>query len=283
MSPDQTAQKSVGFLDLPTEVRHKVYKDLFCHRALPIPLGSGSLAPLQLQHKIDLDEPVFHTALFRVNKDISTDAIRFAYSVNSFQLPSDLTSFCRLGSTALASIRSLTVYNNCWLAGRESQAVWDIINHRCSSLELLVVQPSTHLLWQAIPQLKKYVAEFDWAKASRPRLVFHLYVFDRHFSFDLPEREYQRALQELKGAEGDHDGWYGFLKPGEMVSLLPRHVKQINCVLDVSAGGIHALDEVIRDSSDLPLIKMTLPASTKTFRHGSRDQLCYVWGERNEV
>ncbi|KAL6245321.1 hypothetical protein RBB50_008096 [Rhinocladiella similis] len=283
MTPDQTAQKPVGFLDLPTEVRHQVYKYLFCHRALPIPLGSGSLAPLQLQDKIDLDEPVFHTALFRVNKDISADAIRFAYSANSFQLPSELASFCRLSSTALASIRSLTVYNNCWLVGREFQAVWDIINHRCSSLTLLVIQPSTHLLWQAIPQLKKYVAEFDGDKASRPKIVFHLYVFDRHFSLDLPEREYQRALQELKGAEGGHDGWYGFLRPREMIALLPRHVKQINCVLDVSAGGIRALDEAIRDSADLPLVKMSLPTPTKTFRHGCRAQLCYVWGERIEV
>ncbi|KIW10219.1 hypothetical protein PV08_11180 [Exophiala spinifera] len=271
------ASSSIGLLDLPLEVRHQVYKHLFCHRALPIPLGPGSLAPLQLQDKEDLAEPIFQTSIFRVNKALGTDALRFAYSANSFQLPADLSVFCRLGAVALASIWVLTVHNNCCLDGEESTRVWDIINHKCSGLELLIVQPSTHLLWQAIPHLKEYVASFGTDTSSRPRLVFDLYVFDRHFSFDTPEREYRRALQELKGTVVTDYRWGGPVNVREIVSFLPKHVKQINFVLDVNTGGVCALDEVLQDSADLPLVKVPLPASGKDCRYGFRDQLCYIW------
>ncbi|KAK5458071.1 hypothetical protein LTS15_004150 [Exophiala xenobiotica] len=281
MTSKKPARKSISLLDLPPEVRHQIYKHLFCNRAWPIPLGSGTLAPLQLQEKNDLLEPIFHTALFRVSKAISTDALRFAYGANSFQLPADLTSFCQLGLTALASIRTLTVYNNCWLVGRESSTAWEILNYKCSALELLVVQPSTHLLWQAIPRLKEYVASFDNAHdlSSRPKLVFDLYIFDRHFSFDLPEREYRRALQELKGVPGSNSTRQGFMPVDQMVSLLPKHVKRIDFVLDVSAGGIRALEEVLQESSDLPLVKVKLPSPDNSYRLGSRARLCYVWDE----
>ncbi len=227
------------------------------------------MAPLQLQEKNDLLEPTFHTALFRVCKAISTDALRFAYGANSFQLPADLTSFCHLGLTALASIRTLTVYNNCWLVGRESSTVWEILNYKCSALELLVVQPSTHLLWQAIPHMKEYVASFDNAHdpSSRPKLVFELYIFDRHFSFDLPEREYRRALQELKGVSGSTSTRQGFMTVGQ---------------IDVSAGGIRALEEVLQGSSDLPLVKVKLPSPGNSYRLGSRARVCYVWDENRK-
>ncbi|KAL6245186.1 hypothetical protein RBB50_007961 [Rhinocladiella similis] len=270
---------SIGLLDLPLEVRRQIYKDLFCHRAWPIPLGPGTLAPLQLQDKDDLAEPIFQTAVFRVNKAIGTDALRFAYSANNFQLPADLSVFCHLGAIALASIRTLTVHNNCWLVGEETRRVWDIINHKCSRLELLIVQPSTHLLWQVIPHLKEYVASFGKDTLFRPKLAFDLYVFDRHFSFDLPEREYRRALQELKGAVDSDYGWRGFVSVREIVSFLPKHVNQIDFVLDVSAGGIRALDEALRDSADLPLVKMAQPSPGKGYRYGAQAQLCYIWKE----
>ncbi|KAJ9632814.1 uncharacterized protein PV06_02784 [Exophiala oligosperma] len=273
------AHGSIGLLDLPLEVRHQIYKHLFCHRAWPIPLGPGSLAPLQLQDKNDLAEPIFQTAIFRVNRAVGTDALRFAYSANNFQLPADLTTFCHLGDIALASIRTLTVHNNCWLVGEGSRRVWDIINHKCADLELLIVQPSTHLLWQAIPHLKEYVASFGNDTLSRPKLVLDLYVFDRHFSFDLPEREYHRALQELKGIVDSDYAWRGFVPVREIVSFLPKHVKRIDFVLDVSAGGVRALDEVLRDSSDLPLVKTALPSPGRDYRYGHRAQLCYIWKE----
>jgi hypothetical protein len=64
----------------------------------------------------------------------------------------------------------------------------------------------------------------------------------------------------------------------QMVSLLPKHAKRIDFVLDVSAGGIRALEEVLQESSDLPLVEVKFP-SDNSYRLGSRARLCYVWGE----
>lgn len=283
MTAKQPVQKTVKFQELPPEIRHQVYTHLFCHKLSPIPLGPGLLEPRFgtsgiWQHGDASDEqPTFHTAIFRVNKAISQDALRFAYSANAFQLTADLSSFLRLSPTALASIKELTVFNNCWIEGSASTKIWDILNQKCSSLELLVVQPSSHLLWQALPHLKEYVASFPHAR-PKPRLVIDVYVWDRHFSFDPPEQEYQRALQELNGVTGS-DGTHGFMSPREMAMRLPKHVRQIDFVLDVSAGGVRALTEFLQTSSHLPLVEMTEPLPCKNYRIGSRIRHCYIWHE----
>ncbi|KAI1626906.1 hypothetical protein EDD37DRAFT_237602 [Exophiala viscosa] len=273
-----TSKQPIKFDDLPPEIRHQIYTHLFCHKPSPIPLGPGILEPrFGLPGKDDArdEQPTFYTALFRVNRRISRDALRFAYSVNSFQLTADLSCFFRLSQTALASIKTLTVFNNCWIEGRPSTKVWDILNQKCSSLETLAVQPSSHLLWQALPHLKEYAASLEQGR-PRPRLVVDVYVWERHFSFDTAEHEYQRALQELNGATGA-GGTRGFVSPVEMAMRLPRHVKQIDFVLDVNAGGVQALTEFLQISPDLPLVKVVEPLPCKNYRVGSRIRHCYVW------
>lgn len=268
-----------GFLDLPPEVRHEIYRHLFFNRPCPISLGSEQLnACLGALHANDeATQPTFHTEIFRVNKAISHDALRFAYSANSFRLTADLGSFCGLGDAALASIRTLAVFNNCWHVGRHSNIVWETLDQKCLGLELLIVQPTSHLLLQAIPYLKDFVASVPPGQ-SRPRLVLYLYVLDRHFSFDLPDQDYRRVLQQLKGEFGD-GGRDGFMSPREMVMRMPKHVDQIDFVLDVSAGGVQALTEFLGDSSALHLVKMSEPPACSSYRVGSRTRHCYIWDE----
>ncbi|KIV85450.1 hypothetical protein PV11_01144 [Exophiala sideris] len=280
MTPKLPIQEPTKFEKLPPEIRHQIYTHLFCHKPAPIPLGPGILEPrFGLPGKDDArdKQPTFYTAIFRVNKSISRDALRFAYSANSFQLTADLSCFFGLSQTALASIKSLTVFNNCWIEGRPSTKVWDILNQKCSSLETLAVQPSSHLLWQALPHLKEYVHSFPQGQ-PKPRLIIDVYVWDRHFSFDTAEHEYQRALQELNGGTGA-DGTQGFMRPGEIAIRLPKQVKQIDFVLDVNAGGVRALTEFLQSSSDLPLVKTTELLPCKNYRVGSRIRHCYVWLE----
>ncbi len=270
-----------GLLDLPVEVRHVIYRHLFCHRPNPISLGPRYLEPtFEAPEQPDddaSDEPTFHVGLFRVNKAISRDALQFAYSGNSFQLMPDLRTFCGLGTTALASIKTLTVFNNCCSSSGHSRLVWKLLTEECTSLELLILQPSSHLFLRAIPYFKDFVTSISHDQIP-PRLVVHLYIWDRHFSFDLPDRDYHRTLQDLSGRLKD-DLYDDFMSPKELVMSMPRHVKQIELVLDVSPGAVRALDAFLQQSPDLHLTKLSGPVPYDGHRVGRQIRHCYVWDE----
>jgi hypothetical protein len=221
-----------------------------------------------------------------VNKAISQDALQFAYASNSFRFDKDIETFCKLGTIALASIRSLRVYKNAWLNSSYATAFWETLDQSCSSLELLIVEAASHVLLGAIPYLRDYMASIPTSQ-SRPRLILDVTVMDRHFSFDLPGRDYQSALQELRENMGELEE--GERNPSALqykcVMRLPTHVKDIRLVVDIGPGAYGALSETLDDFTGLGFVRSEDIASvTDNGIEGRGKRHCYIWqGDGNSV
>ena len=244
-----------GLLDLPLEVRHQIYRHLFCHKPSPITLGFQDYFTKWASFSLsdEPQEPTFYTALFRLNKAISHDTLEFAYSSNSFKFDKDIETFSKLGAVALASIRTLRVYKNAWLNGSCATVFWNTLNESCPRLELLVVEAPSHVLLRAIPYMKDFMASIP-SSPSRPRLILDLTVLDRHFSFDFPDREYESALQDLEENTQSSEERSTLLQY-IYVMRLPRHVKEIRFVLAVGPGAYRALDETLEAATDICFVK----------------------------
>ena len=290
MAPTLQRNKAgLGLLDLPPEVRHDIYRHLFCHKPTPITLGLQDSLP-HWDHFYDSDseeppDPIFYTALFRVNKAISHDALQFAYASNSFRFDNEIETFCRLGVTALNSIRTLRVYKNAWLDSSYATAFWQTLNQSCGGLELLIIEAASHVLLGAIPRFKDFMASIP-AGQSRPKLILDLTVLDRHFSFDIPEREYQSALEELHGSM---KGPGRTLSPAALqyksVMRLPRHVKEVRVVVDIGAGAFKALQEILGKSNNLGFVRSKDIASVACDgTEGRGERHCFTWqGDDNNM
>ena len=285
MEPNQVSSpRALTLSDLPVEVRHEIYKHLFCHEPGPLSLASARNETTLLVGPADEEPspPTFYTSIFLVNKALSRDALQFAYSANSFTLTGDMTRFCSLGNIALNSMKSVRLYNNAFRPRDDARQMWHTLSHRCPNLELLVLEPSGHILVQAIPYLKDFL-QTTAQDESQPDVLVDLYVLDRHFSFDLPDRDYRQALQALKKRVGP-DSWDGFMKPKQVIMNLPKHVKQVHLIADVSPGVVRALDEVLEDDSKLRLVRMCesrFPA-TANQRVGRKTRFCYSWNSKDE-
>ncbi|OCT54825.1 hypothetical protein CLCR_03069 [Cladophialophora carrionii] len=279
---DHAKARRLGLLDLPPEVRHEIYRPLFCHKPSPITLGVqdffsrwASFSPAD-----ELQEPTFYTALFRVNKAISRDALQYAYSANSFRFDRDIETFCNLGPVALASIKTLRVYKNAWLNSSYATSFWQTINQCCSSLELLVVEAASHVLLSAIPYLGHLTASIP-ARQAKPRLILDLTVLDRHFSFDFPDREYQSARQDLEENMRNKDSADYPPRPQyTYVMRLPRHVKEIRFVLDMGPGAFRALEGTLKEATDLFFVESDdIPPVAGDGIEGRGIRHCFVWQE----
>ncbi|KEF61911.1 uncharacterized protein A1O9_03483 [Exophiala aquamarina CBS 119918] len=278
------SSEALSLIDLPIEVRHEIYKHLFCHEPSPLSFASVRNATTLAVGSVDEDvtPPIFYTSIFRVNKAISRDALQFAYSANSFTLTSDMTRFCSLGDIALTSMKSVRLYNNGFRPREDSRQMWHTLSHRCPNLEQLVLEPSGYILVQVIPYLKDFLRTGP-EEESRPEVLVDLYLLDRHFSFDFPDRDYRQALQALKKRVAP-DAWDGFLKPKQVIMNLPKHVKQVHLIADVSPGVVRALDEVLKDDSTLRLVRMTetLFPTAGSQRVGRQTRFCYFWNSTDE-
>ncbi|OAL25999.1 hypothetical protein AYO20_10268 [Fonsecaea nubica] len=280
-------RKRLGLLDLPTEVRHQIYAYLFCHKPNPITLGfhdfytKWATWPLSDEARETPHEPTFHTALFRVNKAISRDALQFAYGANSFRFDKDIQTFCHLGAIALASIKTLRVYRNAWLNSSYATSFWRTLDRHCPGLELIVIEAASHILLAAIPYLKDFMASIPHGQA-KPRLVLDLNVWDRHFSFDFPDGDYQTALQDLRRTMVESD-WKESLDPYIYVMRMPRHVKEIRFALDLGPGAFRALEEVLSQSSDLCFVQADQATSNAAGHVAGRGiHRCLIWKETGE-
>ncbi|KIW96703.1 uncharacterized protein Z519_02094 [Cladophialophora bantiana CBS 173.52] len=279
-------RKRLGLLDLPVEVRHQIYAHLFCHKPSPITLGYQDFFTKWAiwspsDEKGMPHEPTFYTELFRVNKAISRDTLEFAYGANSFRFDKDIQTFCNLGSIALASIKTLRVYKNAWLNSSYATIFWRTLHQRCPSLHLLIIEAASHVLLAAIPYLKDFMASVPRGQ-PKPKLVLDLNVWDRHFSFDFPDREYQTALQDLRQNLLDDD-WKEFLNPYIYVMRMPRHAKEIHFVLDLGPGAFRALEEVLRQPTELCFVE-TNPGLSSSGDHlaGRGKRRCFIWKETGE-
>lgn len=294
MTSNRPAPGQRDLLDLPPEVRHQIYRHLFCHQPSPITLAREDAlkqwAAFSPDAEPEVREPTFHTAIFRVNKAISRDALRYAYSANRFQLLSDLDTFCNLGATALASIKTLSVFNRCWSGSPPARAIWDTLSGSCPGLEFLIVRPASHVLFGAIPYLRDFIAAIPPDRA-RPTLVLELNVWERHFSFDFPDRDYRNAQNDLKHGPPADECTGSSSSPSLSSSYtnimrMPSHVKKISFVLDVSPAAMQALDDFLAESLDLHLVKLDkldeVPLIEDHHREGRRTRHYYAWEESAE-
>ena len=275
----------ISFIDLPPEVRRQIYSYLFCSSSTSSPI-SLSESPSQgfgsnwlSDESVPEPTPTFTTSVFRLNKAISYDALHFAYSVNSFSLNGDLGPFSSLGTLALASIRHLTMFNNYWYISRSSggQVLQQSLERKCTGLDLLTLECSSHLVQSSIPRLKAFLDSIP-AGRSRPKLLLDLYVLDRHFSFDAPERDYQLSLGCLRKISQALTAGAEQRGASEAIMRLPRHPKQIDFVSDVGTGFVRALDDFLLQHPEHGFVKVLAPPQPSNGqRPGRLRRIWYVW------
>ena len=262
-----------NLLDLPVEIRHKIYSHLFLH-AYPIAIGTTYTG---LQYAGEND-PIFCTPLFRVSKKVHLDTISYAYGKNQLILKDTFKAFTSLSSIALAAIEHLTIVHSSWTAEHESESqAWDCLKAKCSGLRYLEVELHSDLLLQAVQHLHLLFASIPQG-GSRPALVLELYVWARHFDFDGGNRDYSRSLQMLRGGHKKTPSTPYFVEPKARVQRLPKSARNIVLSTDLNAATVQALDDFLDDRDDILLVKTTEPMS-KTGRRsiGRTDRFCYTW------
>jgi hypothetical protein len=265
-------RQQLGLMSLPTEVRHAIYKYLFCHKGSPVWLGTRYMDLKGMEPS----EPTFHTQLFRVCKDISLDAISFAYSANEFVLRDSFPSFCGLGKAALGAITSLTVIHSSWTAAHAMEdASWNVIKTDCLRLKSLELDLHSDVLLDAI----KYLGDFFGSLQQNQFLTLDLYVWERHFSFvDNSDHEYTRSLHLLNGIHETSSSTPRFINPQERVMRLPSSARDIVLSADVNSGAIQALDNFLESNKQISLTKERQPLPKVGRRACGRSaRYCYVW------
>lgn len=262
-----------NLLDLPIEIRHRIYRHLFLHEN-PVAIGTRYIG---LRFGDDYD-PVFCTPLFRVSKRASYDAISYAYGKNQLVLKDTFKAFTSLSSIALASIEHLTVVHSSWTAEHESEdQAWSCLKAQCTGLKDLEVELHSDLLLQTV----RYLGELFHTvppHCPRPSLKLDLYVWARHFDLDGGNRDYSRSLQLLRGGHKKTLSTPNFVNPRVRVQRLPSTATSIVLSADLNTATIQALDDFLDEHDEIPLIKTTEPLS-KTGRRslGRTDRFCYTW------
>jgi hypothetical protein len=266
----------LSLLDLPVEIRRQIYDHLFCLKPSPIMLGRQDIqAKLWLLEHGEPTEPTFHTALFRVSKGISRDALRFAYSVNPFKIGKDIESFNKLGSIASGSITSIRLYRNSWAGGPDVRDLWQNINQKCTNLETLVIEAPPHVLLGAVPFVRHFMTASSTCP-STPTMILDMNVLARHFSFDDPEYEYRLFLADLRWhGDGHVSRWNQSLT---FVMRLPHHVKEIRFVMDVGAGAFRAFQQILIERPEITF-RQTLDVA-HLHSNGNKTggcHSCFIW------
>lgn len=274
-------RKGRTFMDLPAEIRYAIYRYLFCHHGeSPIWLSTKYCA-LQTFEPVEEEEPIFHTAIFRVCRAIHEDSVKFAYGVNNFVLRDSFPAFCRLGSSALAAIRHLTIMHTTWTSENEAEdRAWAVIQRQCTNLKRLEVELHADLLLQSIPHLTLFFHSLarDDQRRPPPGLTLDLYVWDKYFSFDPSDRDMYRARNLLLGIEEKCSHTPRFVDPQARVLRLPSAAEDIVLRADVSQSAVQALDNFLKCSWWIPLVKETrvLPITGRR-AVGRSKRFCYVW------
>lgn len=272
--PIQSRWTDNWLLDLPTEVRHSIYRYLLCEISHPIWITSHY--KLWPSFKTSEADPIFQTQLFRVSQKVHDDAVRFAYGFNAFEVRDDFTAFCHLGQKALSCIRKLTVVQGAWRAETEwEDRAWSVISAHCASLETFDVVLHADMLIPAIPFLLHY-SSTNQKEGPIPKIAVDLHVWDRHFSFDTENRDYVRAKQLLTGTHIHGPNSPRFISPQWRITRLPRRASEIVLTADVTSGTIRALDDYL-EFLDAPfLVKSARTVPEKGYRAaGGRSQRCW--------
>lgn len=228
-----------AFLNLPIEVRHKVYRHLFCKQAEPVWIVAHYrvFKPLHMV-MVSQPDPIFETPLFRCCKRFHDDAVPFAYGANSFELRGDLSSFCTLNRLALSSIRNLSVTQERWTDSSQEEKTWQLIQQCCGSLEVLEIMINQDTLLSAIPILT-VSRSISSSLLDLPKLALDLYVWDRHFQFDPFIRDLARSRDILQRSESREHLEHIIRK---RLLRLPDRLQMAVLVADVTEGAVSAID-----------------------------------------
>ena len=244
-------------LDLPTEVRHRIFEYLFCANPVQLWMTSHYKAPsLGIATTPD---PIFQTQVFRLCTKMYRDAIMFAYSTNEIMIRDDFSAFWNLGAAALASIRHLTVMQVAWRPETKVEdRVWMIIQQHCINIARLHVALPDENLLPVVPYLKLL--------SSSQKLYLDLSVWDRHFTFDPVLREHARAKRLIEEGHSAGSNTPAFCTPKQRVMRLPTHAREIILSADLTEGSIRGLDEFLA-SQDRPfLLKSPASATSHQFQ-----------------
>lgn len=255
MSRPSHTPSNASLTDLPTEVRQRIYQDLFCTRQQPV-LLSRRRNSSQLFARPD---PVFHTGLFRVNKQIHQDTVAFAYGFNSFQVRQDFGVLRGLGQTARRAIRDLTIYPTMWHQESQDEAeMWQSLAH-LTALQRLKVWCHPEVLYPAIPYLSE-LREVLCRRGQRPSIALDLCIWEKHLSFDMDRLDYERSHKLItQGSGGSGEEPVTGITPRQQVMRLPTQAAEVVIFGDISAAAARALDDYLQSLDISLLAKSIIP------------------------
>jgi hypothetical protein len=260
----------VTFLTLPIEIRHRIYRQLFCNHSGPLQL-TRRRSPVSSFGRTEIS---FQTSLFCVNKQLYKDAATFAYGNNVFHIRDDFDILRLLGPVVRSSLRDLTIVPTMW--GEETWAeieMWEILGD-CSSLDRVRIWMHTERLFPAIHHLRELQERCD-SLQNPPAVALDLGVWEKHLTFDLDGPDYQRSRDLLWRGEGDISSAPPTrLTPREQLQRLPLHGGSITITSDVSPASARALDDHLTLVEPPFLVKSTLPTAGPGY-HGRSERLCY--------
>lgn len=245
----------LSLTQLPTEIRHRIYHELFCSHQQPILLSRHR----QTLSSFGKNESIFDgTGLFRVNRQLHDDSVAFAYSRNAFQIRQDFDVFSDFGQIVRSSMRDLTIFPTLW--HQESQheiELWDKLT-RFTALERVRIWSHSEVLLPAIPYLQD-LRSYLHSRGHRPSIALDLCVWERHLSFDLDGLDYERSRKLI--IEGFAEPQENASRPGPLQQILrlPTHAATIVILGDISAAAARALDGFLMSLDCSLLVKSTVP------------------------
>lgn len=241
-------------MTLPTECRHRIYRELLYQTAQPIWLRhyvpiSALLGSFDANvHQAD---PIFQTQVFCISKEIHEDAVMYAYGRNDFQIKEDFAVFCGLSEIALKSIAKLVIVPSMWRCeGPKERDMW-LRLQQCSNLQRLEIYLHPEVLF---PTVRHFTDLRDQLRLlqQKPRILLDLCIWERHLSFDPQPLDYQRTRTLLENSQAPSELTFAHTDPRQRIMRLPLQAHNILLTVDVSAAAVTALDDYL-GSSDTPL------------------------------
>ncbi|KPI41447.1 uncharacterized protein AB675_9294 [Cyphellophora attinorum] len=253
----QPRKTPVSMMTLPTEVRHRIYRELLYQPAqillrhhVPILVLFGRSAPPSTV------DPVFQTQVFRVNKEIHDDAMLYAYGLNDFQLRDDFAAFCGLGRAALEAMANVSILPTMWREeGPKETEMWSKLN-LCTNLHRLELQLHPEVLLPAVRWFAGLSRELSILQ-RRPRIILDFCVWERHLIYDPHPLDYQRTRTLIENGIASGDLRDASVNIRHKIRQLPLQARNILLTADLSSAAVRALDDYL-SGADQPLFTKTV-------------------------
>jgi hypothetical protein len=247
---------ATNLIDLPKEIRHRIYKILFGQPDKLIWPSSKTvtdipgLSPVQNGNK-------HQTALFLVSRQLHDDAVAYLYSVREISIRDRFDTFGGLGNVALASLRRLEIDPPLWLDMSTSEAgMWQALSTSCPNLELLTVWVLGHVLCGLVQQLSAVQLRISQCP-NPPAISLELGEWERYLSYESETDEYDKGRKQLLGISSRNDDgrtWIAAQRQQQRLKRLPLHVRKIVFVSVIPSGTSRALDEFFESHPSQPLV-----------------------------